>query len=467
LIDALGDEDGPVNKYSWNPIRPNNDRDITPEELVTGKYPELYKPFTDGVFQFIPYGEKEQRYQYISENVRYLIDSELKSLEDYEMFIEDYEESDILSYNGWDYIVEKLGEPQVAYLVKKYVGLGNFADLETQKRFLTPKDREWYLDIILKYDATRILEYCELVKDGGVSEKLIRGIFKEEEDYSHAFLNAIIGFDSDTSNMIWNSLNRYFNRYFNEETFSKILNYWVDFFMGRNVTSELLGALLQNSNPYAVAEVPPKLIEYYSKNNIPIPKSLYKFIISDPNIAYRFYWNWIKTKQTNPPRLLIKTILKNPHTALRMAETLKWNGKSIPDEVEEAILKDPSTAYKYINSNFGNFELYSNDFLVWLFTGNHNGFEFARANNGYGIFEKDYGKKSYEDVRQAILRNIMDNPKKALYILKWADDYERKKSPFFFQLLYDSVENLEDDAYEESFKVSQLDTIIELSKYNK
>ncbi len=459
LIDALGDEDGPANKYSWNPITPNTDRDIIPEELVHGKYPELYQPFSEGVFKFTPYGEKEKRYQYISDNVHYLLDPELKTLEDYEMFIEDYEESEALKYVGWDEISKKLGEPQAAYLVKKYAGLDNIVDLETQKRFLTPKDREWYTDIIAKRDSYEILEYCNLVNGEEIPEKLIKGIFKDGS-YFNEYMTNIIKFDYDAVDSIVSNLYTYFvdqqglpsYTYMDSDV---IINSFVDFFMGRNVTPELMNSLLINSNnKQGVADIPSDLVEYYSKNNIPIPKPLYKSIVSDPYIAYRFYRHWLKNKKTKPPGILIKTILKKPFTALMYAKDLKWMGEPIPDEVEEVILKSPSSAYSYIDTN-RNYEIYPIDYLVWLFTSESYGFKFAEENDGYGIFERDWGKKSYEPIRQAILQNIKDNPKKVAYKLRWADRYERRNIPKFFKILEDLGEG-----YSESYKLSQIDAML-------
>ena len=460
LIDALGDEDGPANKYSWNPITPNTDSDIIPEELVHGKYPELYQPFSEGVFKFTPYGEKEKRYQYISDNIHYILDPELKTLEDYEMFIEDYEESEALKYYFWNEISKKIGEPQAAYLVKKYAGLGNLVDLETQKRFLTPKDREWYLDIIANHDPDEILEYCKMVKGEGISEKLIRGILKSGGYYDE-FLNHVVGIEYDAIEIIISRLFKYFAK---EKEISahqvymdtpEILNSWVDFFMGRNVTPELMDYILENTNMMQISEVPSDLVDYYSKNNIPIPKPLYKSIVSDPYIAYKFHRNWLKNKKTKPPGILLKAILKKPSTALMYAKDLRWRQEPIPDEVEKVILKSPSSAYSYIDTNRRNFEIYPIDYLVWLFTSESYGFKFAEDNDGYGIFEREWGKKSNEPIRQAILQNIKNNPKKVAYKLRWADSYERKNSPKFFKILEDLGEG-----YSESYKLSQIDAML-------
>lgn len=87
LIDSMGDEDGPADKYSYNPVSPNVDSDITPEALFR-KHPEVKPAFERGIFEFIPYGEKEVRFNHIDQNINSITHPELKDIEDYWMFIE-------------------------------------------------------------------------------------------------------------------------------------------------------------------------------------------------------------------------------------------------------------------------------------------------------------------------------------------------------------------------------------------
>ena len=469
LIDALGDEDGPANEYSWNPISPNADRDITPTDLIK-KYPELKQPFLQEVFKFIPYGEKEERYQYISDNVHYLLDPKLKTLEDYEMFIENYEESDVLKYTGWDEIAKKIGDPQAAYLVKKYAGLGNIVDIETQKRFLTPKDRSWYLDIISENDdGGELMDYCVAVNGVEIPEKMIKNILKDVE-YLDEYMRKVLRFNYELTDIIIEKLYEYFmiqKGMTPEQTYrdsSEIIESFVDFFMGRNITPELMKTLLDNPTFPGISDIPSDLITYYNKNNIPVPKPLIRSIISDPYIAYKFHRNWINTKKTKPPSILLKTILKIPTTAFYYAKDLKREGEPIPEEVEKVILSDPFQAYEYISRTFNGkgFENYPEDYLAWLFSNEKNGYKFADDNDGYGLFEKDWSKGSYENIRKAILKNIIDHPKTAYERLKYSKSWDRDSRPKFFKMLDQAVEN-----YRESLNYSQLEIIMELSKYNK
>lgn len=462
LIDALGDEDGPSGTYSWNPIRQNTDRDVTPEQLISN-LPELAEPFSQNVFQFIPYGEKEKRFQWIAENVHYLLDPQLQTLEDYEMFIENFEEDTGLKYEGWDTISKKLGEESVAYLVKKYAGLGNLVDIATQERFLTPKDREWYLDIITEWDdPDDILEYCRFVKGANIPERLIRKIISYS-GYTSEYFRQAVGLDEDTASVVLNTMTSYFAT----EDLDKATNSRIDFLMGRNITPELLSKIFENTHSSDMADVPLKLIEYYQKNNIPVPKPLIRIIVSDPYIAYKYHRNWIKTKKNPPPKILLKTILKKPTTAFHYAKDLKWSGQEIPEEVENVILKDPYLAYQYIDQGFNHkgFENFPTEFLVNLFSSGVNGYRYVDEKHGFGIFRRGWKSKEADNkkIRRAMIKNIMDNPKLSYERLKYSGYSDMQRKDVFFKLVQMSAKQYK----KESFKPSQINIILELARQVK
>lgn len=478
LIDALGDEDGSANEYSWNPINPNTDRDITPQELIT-KYPILAGPFSQNVFQFIPYGEKEKRYQWIEENVHYLLDPNLKTLEDYEMFIENFDDESAqyntgdsgLKYDGWDTIAKKLGQEAAEYLVKKYAGLGNVVDIETQERFLTPKDRQWYLDIIAEQDDYEILNYCKFVKGVKIPEKLIRKLVSVG-GYINEYLSAIVRLEDDVANHVRDKLFRYFESLKKPEKISSVELYQnvTDFFMGRNITTDLLNELTTPTYSIGVSDIPLKLIEYYNKNNISIPKPLIKFIVSNPYVAYRYHRNWLKTKSTPPPKILLKTILKSPKSAFYYAKDLRYAGRGgdIPEEVENAILKDSFLAYTYIDQQYNNkgFENYPTDFLVNLFSSGVNGYRYLDEKEGFGsLFERGWKQREEDNrkIRRAMVKNVMDNPKTAYQRLKYGNFNDPDRKDIFMKLLRKSAKQYK----QESFKLSQVDIIKELARQVK
>jgi hypothetical protein len=464
LIDALGDEDGPANKYSWNPIKPNTDMDITSQELIN-IYPILAGPFSENVFQFEPWGEKEKRFQWISENVHYLLDPQLKTLEDYEMFIENFEDGagEGLKYEGWNAISKKLGEEPAAYIVKKYAGLGNLVDVPTQERFLTPKDREWYWNIIINQeDPSDLLEYCAFVKGMNIPEQLIRKIISYS-GYMWEYLKNIVRLEEDTSSIILNAITSYFST----EDLDKATNSRIDFLMGRNITPELLAKIFENLQSFDMSDVTLKLIEYYQKNNIVNPKPLIRVVVSDPNTAYKYHRNWIKTKKTPPPKILLKTILKKPVTAFLYAKDLKWSGKEIPEEVENVILKDLYLAYQYIDQgfNYKGFENYPTEFLVKLFSSGVNGYRYVDEKHGFGIFRRGWKSKEADNkkIRRVMMKNIMDNPKLSYERLKYGNYSDMQRKDEFFKLVRMSAKQYN----KESFKPSQMDIILELARQVK
>jgi hypothetical protein len=140
LIDALGDEEGPADEYSWNPISPNDDSDIAKDDLIA-RYPELEPAFEQDVFEFIPYGENEKRFQYIDDNVNSI--TKLSTLEDFEMFVEadkDIDESD------WEYVASKVPKEQVADLLMKYGMLLNLLPKEFAQKYLSNSQYSRYID---------------------------------------------------------------------------------------------------------------------------------------------------------------------------------------------------------------------------------------------------------------------------------------------------------------------------------
>lgn len=148
LVDSMGDEDGPANKYSYNPISPNNDSDITLEALVR-KHPELETPIEQGIFKFIPYGEDEKRFEHIDANVESITDPELKTAEDYWMFIEAGKKID---HDEWDKIPKGLLKDALT----KYASVGeNFNIPDEMKEKMQPSDLANYE----KKQLAKIKEY--------------------------------------------------------------------------------------------------------------------------------------------------------------------------------------------------------------------------------------------------------------------------------------------------------------------
>lgn len=182
LIDSLGNENGQVNKYSWNPIfndsgrSANRDVDVHPDNL-TRVMPELEAPFNRGVFQFLPWSDKEKKFHRFDgvnliqwqhfpygseERERPIIHSEIKDLEDMEMAIE--AGGTIPAVMEYWKEVEKRFPNDINDLFKKYALLNapndensSFIPYAILKEYLSPSD-------ILKYfedaDEYNLEEYA-------------------------------------------------------------------------------------------------------------------------------------------------------------------------------------------------------------------------------------------------------------------------------------------------------------------
>lgn len=160
LIDALGNEDGPANAYSWNSIKVNRDKRITENELIQ-QFPELKPAFDKDVFKFIPYGENEERFFYIDENIKSILDPRLKTYEDFQMFIESDKK---VTEEEWN----TLNPAFAKSLFKKYIGTGRIdVPWGIFDKFITKgTDIKWYEEVVSRNETSAVLYY--LHKNGSI-----------------------------------------------------------------------------------------------------------------------------------------------------------------------------------------------------------------------------------------------------------------------------------------------------------
>lgn len=414
LIDALGDDDGPADKYSWNNIEKdgkfdNVDEDVTPEELIK-MHPELRDPFSKNVFQFIPYGEDEKRFRYIQNNISEISDSRLKTFKDYEMFLEgldpeDYYNSIFIRFRTWSHLIESglMSEAEAKALVKKYAGLGFNLDIETQKELLSPSDRSWYLNTVLpkKEDALDILGYIESVRREEIPDKLYELLSTMDEgEEIYRILAEVLDYE----------------QFYLDDKFSPRDAYHIIVGDIDDALFSKLKAFIERiPNPGALLQ---SVISHYQRSKKKIPKSFYRLIIQYPEAAYKAALYWHTVREENIPNVLIKSAIKDPEYALKVAETLfKFDNrgmKKIPDYVKREIFKDPKTKFKFIDRKVdgSGFENYPASEIADLFSKEDNGYRYAQDNDGFGIFNR---KNNIQDqrVRRAIYKNIMENGKKA------------------------------------------------------
>lgn len=442
LIDALGNEDGPANKYSWNNIEKdgkydNEDEDITPKELIK-MHPELKDPFSKNVFQFIPYGEDERRFIYIQKNISEIWDSRLKTFKDYEMFLEgqdpdDYYNSTFIRFDTWSHLIEsgRMSEAEAKILVKKYAGLNFNLDIETQKELLSPSDRNWYLNTVLpkREEESDILGYIKSVRGKEIPDTLYERLSIGDEIYE----------------VLANVFN--IDEYYVHSVFS--LRDAYNIIVG-NIDEEILlklkGFVEKINNPGALFK---SLMSHYQNNNKKIPKLMYKLIIQYPSASFNAAMYWHNMKKGEIPNVLIKSAIKDPKYALMTAaaffEKNDYGRREIPNYIKSAVFKDPQRAYEFIKAAIDGlgFENYPVSEIAKLFSKEDLGLRYVIENEGFGIYKKEYDKsntQNYSKVRKAIYANILKNGKKIhddIYLKAYAE------SSVLYKMLKKSLDRYE------------------------
>lgn len=189
LIDSLGDENGEANKYSWNPISPNSDRDISENELIS-KFPVLQKPFNNNVFKFLPYAEDEKRFQWIEENVRNA--SQLESYKDYEMWMQT---DSYIESTDWEIIEKKLNDKEMRKILLLAAELGKNIPLNLTEKYFSEKEKERYLNKISEDSTSSHLYARDVLKGQNVPDIILQSISKDsrysQRSLTEATLNSL------------------------------------------------------------------------------------------------------------------------------------------------------------------------------------------------------------------------------------------------------------------------------------
>jgi hypothetical protein len=358
----------------------------------------------------VPYGEDEKRFKYIQDNISDISNSELKTLKDYEMFLEgadpdDYVNNIFIRFRTWSHLIEsnKLSEEEARTLVKKYAGLNFNLDIETQQELLSPSDRNWYLNTVIpkRKDAEDILGYMRSVSWENIPDKLYEILsVMDGGDEIYTILGDVLNTDDYYLN----------NNFSPNDAYNIIIG---------NIDGELFVKLQKFieklNNPDALLQ---SVIVHYKKSNKKIPKQFYKLIVQYPKASYNAALYWKLIRNNNIPNILIKSAIKDPVYALKVAETLfEFDNRgypNIPDYIKRAVFKDPKTKYQFIDRGVdgSGFENYPSSEIADLFSKLDNGFRYAQDKEGFGVFNRK-NNSGDQRVRRAIYKNIMNNSKKA------------------------------------------------------
>jgi hypothetical protein len=329
LIDALGDEDGAADGYSWNPISPNEDDDITKDKLIS-KYPELQPAFDEGVFQFLPYGEREKRFQYIDNNVDSV--RELESLEDIEMYIESDNE---LNEDDWYYIDSKLPKDDVANLIMKYVGLGSSVEAgDLVRKYLSNQQLSRYTSFIVDAeDPKQAYQYADNIADfQNVPDEIVEIIaWSPKWSYEYAMnITASISNPQPVPEKIVDSIIGAAQYSYN---YARFILRW------ENVPDEMMNSIMRI----------PQFAYFYAKDALKgqnVPYAVIKSVAREAEFAYEYVKNVLKGQ--NIPDEIIRGIASDPRIAYDYADDiLQW--QNVPDSIMGSIASDPRIAYKYAN----------------------------------------------------------------------------------------------------------------------
>ena len=314
LVDAL-EEGG----FSWNPISSNQDTEISKEALIN-MFPELEKPFEEDVFQFIPYGENERRMLHIDKYVRSILDPELKTLEDLEMFIES---DKLVEDEDW----EQLPRQWVKQLFKKYIGLGKVVSKKLQHKYLNTQDIRWYETKIIPRNAETSYEYATYVLNGHNVPDIILKSISSSPYRSYQYATDVLK-GHNVPDIILKCIS---------SSPHKSYHYATEVLKGQNVPEEMLKSI--SYSPYHSYDYATEVLKGQN-----VPDIILKSISTDPQHSYKYARYALEGQ--NIPEEMLKSISSSPEYSYKYAaDVLK--GHNVPDIILKSISSSPEYSYEY------------------------------------------------------------------------------------------------------------------------
>ncbi len=376
LIDALGSEDQSAYEYSWNPISPNQDSDISKNELEV-KFPELIKPFSENVFKFLPYGEKEKRFQYIEESVKFI--ALLDNYSDFEMYLQT---ENPLALDDWNYIKKNVNDKELRSLLLLSAELLKLIPKDLQNKYFTEKEINRYenkiaensndsydyaaqvlkgenvpdiiLQGIVKYAYYSYLYAKYVLKGKDVPYIIVKGISKDSEK-SYLYAKEVLE-GKDVPDIIVQSISK---------DSEKSYLYAKDVLKGKDVPDIIVQSIarnLRNSYYYALdvfngQNIPDIIVQsiskdsrysyYYAKeifNGQNIPDIIVQSISKDSEYSHYYAKNVLKGQ--NVPEIILQSIAKDiGYSYLYATDPLK--GQNVPDIILQRIAKSSINSYLY------------------------------------------------------------------------------------------------------------------------
>jgi len=347
LIDSLGNENGGANKYSWNPISPNTDRDISENELIN-EFPVLQKPFNQNVFQFIPYGEKEKRFQSIDEgDIGF---DKLSGYEDYEMYIQ----TDQFDSDNWNIIEKNVNDKDFEKLLLLASELQKIISYDLTEKYFSEKQKERYFENIAENPEYSYYYARDVLKGQNVPPIILQGIAKDP-GYSYKYVKDILKGQNVPPIILQSILKNPEKSYATDVLkgqnvpdiiLQSIVNsakysydYATDVLKGQNVPEIILQSIAESplySYAYAIDAEDISL----KRQNVP------DFILQSIAKKYSYdYAKYLSSKGQNVPPIILQSIAENPEKSYYYAtDVLK--GQNVPPIILQSIAKDPEYSNK-------------------------------------------------------------------------------------------------------------------------
>ena len=325
VIDAMGNERS-SNTFGYTIVEPSGKQiedlyNISKDKLEN-KFPVLQKPFDNNIFKFIPYAEKEKRFQWIEETVRSA--SQLDNYEDYEMWIQTDNEP---KSDDWKVIEKKLNDKEMKKLLLLASELVKHIPLDLTEKYFSEKEKERYLNKIAESPDSSYAYATEVLYTLDVPEILVQSIAKNAI-YSHRYAKDLNLIRKNIPDIIINGI---------AQNSHESYMYARNELGGKNVPDIIIQSIARDiDSTYGYIR--------YVLEGQNVPEILVKTIAKNSNYSYVYAKDILKGQ--NVPEILVQSIAQDTrHSYYYARDVLK--GQNVPDIILQSIARNPEYSHYY------------------------------------------------------------------------------------------------------------------------
>jgi len=325
VIDAMGNEEGSSNTFGYTVVEPSGKQiedlyNISEKELEN-KFPMLQKPFNQNVFQFIPYGEKEKRFQSIDEGDIGFV--KLSGYEDYEMYIQ----TDQFDSDNWNIIEKNVNDKDFEKLLLLASELQKIIPYDLTEKYFSEKQKERYFENIAKDPEYSYLYARDVLNGQNVPPIILQSIAKGPE-YSYDYAVNVLEKGQNVPDIIEQGIAKdpAYSYYYAKEVLK-----------GQNVPDIIEQSIAENiyySYNYA---------KYVLKGKN-VPPIILQSIATSPEYSYNYAKDVLKGQ--NVPDIIEQGIAENTYYSYNYAKDV-LKGKNVPPIIEQSIAENTSYSYNY------------------------------------------------------------------------------------------------------------------------